>query len=136
MFIGTFYTTGAEIIYYSLTNICIKCFLHQDSTTTGCLAIFEDLSNKDNVIKLAVTRIPDEVIAYDCFESLHDGVYRVSVTDVEFYDEENLEHIAFVLSDELTIQKLQPVKTSPVYFSSIGLKSGKMFCLLCIVVYY
>ena len=84
--------------------MCIKCSLRADSTMTGCLAIFEN--HEDNILKLkyAIKRVPDELIACDCFDDLQDGVYRVLVTDMTFYDYHH-EHIAFVLSTNLTIKR-------------------------------
>ena len=76
---------------------------------TGCLAIFED--NEDKVIKYAIKGVPDEVIAYDCFDDLQDGMYKVSVTDMTFYDSHH-EHIAFVLSNNLTIKNEHAVTSS------------------------
>ena len=76
---------------------------------TGCLAIFED--NEDIIIKYAIQQVPDELIAYDCFVNLQDGVYKVSVTDMTFYDSHH-EHIAFVLSNNLTIKNEHAVASS------------------------
>ena len=101
LYIGTFDTVEASITSFSETSVCIKCSLRADSTMTGCLAIFED--HEDNIlIKYAIQRVPDEVIAYECFHNLQDGVYKVSVTDMTFYDSH--EDIAFVLSNNLIIK--------------------------------
>ncbi len=76
---------------------------------TGCLAIFED--HEDNIIKHIIKQVPDELISYDCFHNLQDGVYKVSVTDVAFYDN-HYEHIAFVVSNNLTIKNEHAVEPS------------------------
>ena len=64
--------------------------------------------------------MPDEHVAYDCYNTLKDGVYQVSVTDAE---EGKLGHIAFVLTNNFTIQTPQPSKTSLISTMSSS-KSG------------